>query len=136
MATGITAIPNDNTIPQNTEGTQFMSATITPRSALNLLEISHLGFYSTGSVGREALALFQDTTANALATAAISTARVIDAEPAMLQYTMSAGTTSATTFKIREGSSSGGTVTFNGEDGAAYYGGTLTSTLTIKEICL
>ncbi len=55
---------------------------------------------------------------------------------AMLQYTMSAGTTSATTFKIREGSSSGGTVTFNGEDGAAYYGGTLTSTLTIKEICL
>ena len=33
LASGTTTMPTDNTIPQNTEGTEFMTLAITPRSA-------------------------------------------------------------------------------------------------------
>jgi len=37
---GSTALPYDNTTPQNDEGTEFMTLAITPTSATNILEIS------------------------------------------------------------------------------------------------
>ena len=46
---------------------------------------------------------------------------------------MTAGTTSATTFRVRAGLNSAGTTTFNGASSARYYGGTLASSITIKE---
>ena len=39
VATGSTVMPSDNSIPQITEGTQFLSRTITPTSATNILSI-------------------------------------------------------------------------------------------------
>ena len=38
-ATGTTLVPPDNTIPQNTEGTEFMTLAITPTNASNKLLI-------------------------------------------------------------------------------------------------
>jgi len=53
-----------------------------------------------------------------------------------MRHVMDAGTTNATTFKIRYGniSNSSGVCQINGGSGARYLGGALTSRMTITEI--
>lgn len=133
--TGTTTIPADDTIPQNTEGTEFMTLAITPTSATNKLRIDVFLNMATGTANRQiTAALFQDTTANALAAAGIWQP-VADAST-LISFThyMTSGTTSATTFKVRVGPDSAATVTFNGFAGARKYGGVLSSGITITEI--
>lgn len=136
VATGTTVMPIDDTIPQNTEGDQFMTQSITPTSAAHVLDIRHLGNYSYGGSGASCgFALFQDSTAGALA-AMLGLVGIAQAAIA-LSYRMLAGTTSATTFKIRAGQNTGGsdTVTFNGIASARKLGGVLASRLDTTEIC-
>ena len=75
-ANGTTVIPVDNSIPQSGEGTQFMSLAITPRHAADLLLITHVGQYASSVATYDPItvALFQDSTANALAATASSKA--------------------------------------------------------------
>ena len=75
-ANGTTVIPVDNSIPQSGEGTQFMSLAITPRHAADLLLIAHVGQYASSVATYDPItvALFQDSTANALAATATSKA--------------------------------------------------------------
>lgn len=134
-ATAITAtIPLDDTIPQNTEGTQILTGSITPKSATNILEIEALvdvGFSSGGAVG--VLALFQDATAAALAAAHVCIDGVGAGTQILLRYRMVAGTTSAITFNIRAGTTSG-TMTLNANGTSRVFGGIGASRLFIKEI--
>lgn len=134
-ATGTTVIPFDNTIPQNTEGDQYMSLAITPTSATNKLRIEVLT-WATNTAGSAWIiaALFQDTTANALDANAILSLTSTAGGFVKIDYYMTAGTTSATTFKVRMGASTGGTTTFNGQGGVALFGGVLMSSITITEI--
>lgn len=139
VATGTTTIPFDNTIPQNTEGTQFISASITPTSASNKLLITATLNASSGTGDRRiTAALFQDTTANALAVRTIqaTSAQATVAFPLGLAYYMTAGTTSSTTFKIRIGANAASTITFNGESASGLFNGTFFSSLTITEIAV
>lgn len=133
MATGTGTIPTDNTIPQNTEGTEFMTLAITPTSATNKLIIV-VTFEGSSSLNNAVIAaLFQDSTADALASGwqgSIATGTVMTIT---FSHTMIAGTTSATTFKVRVGGSSASTITFNGSGSAAFLGGTLASSITITE---
>jgi hypothetical protein len=132
-ATGTTTIPADDTIPQNTEGNEYMTLAITPSSASNLLFITVVGVFASSVQNNIAMALFQDSTANALAT--VWEFRGINNQATIaLQHYMTAGTTSSTTFKIRAGGSAAGTTTFNGSGATRYYGGTMASTITIWEI--
>lgn len=136
VATGSTTIPSDDTIPQNTEGDQFMSLAATPTVAANVLVIKHQGNYASSNTGGNmTVALFQDSTAGALSAAfsgrdgaAGGTARGV------LEHTMRAGTTSSTTMKIRAGNGATGGKTFNGVAGARFYGGTMSSVLSVEEI--
>lgn len=130
-------IPLDDTIPQNTEGTELtaLQTTITPKSATNLLEIEvevPTGSNNTASQ-THILALFQDSTANARA-ATFAAVNTLGA-PVVLRliYRMVAGTTSATTFKVRVGVSAG-TATINGITGARIFGGVLAARVIIREI--
>lgn len=133
LATGTTILPYDDTIPQNTEGDEFMTQAITPRSALNFLHIRHLGNYS-GSVNFNATAaVFQDSVAGALA-AMGSADDLTRVSSVLVEHYMVAGTTSATTFKIRAGLHASGTITFNGQSGARRYGGVSSSFLSVEEI--
>lgn len=135
--TGSTTLPNDDTIPQNTEGFEVMTLAITPNSATNKLKIDIVAHVSHASDSLDfAAALFQDTTANALAVGSIfqHTAAGNYANPIVFTHYMAAGTTSATTFKVRVGSATAGTVTFNGWSGARKYGGVYASSITISEI--
>ena len=137
MATGTTTMPHDNTIPQQSspaEGTEFMTLAITPASATNKLLIQMI-FSASHSVNDDFLAaLFQDTTAGALSSTMISRVSGAESTHGSFNHFMTAGTTSATTFKLRIGSPSAGTMTFNGVGGAARLGGSIASSITISEI--
>ena len=134
MSTGTTAIPADNTIPQNTEGDEYMTRSITPNNASNKLKIDVVVLGSSSGDNFIISALFQDSTANALAIG-ISGGSVGNRMGCVFTHYMTAGTTSSTTFKVRAGTGGGGgTFTFNGTGGSALYGGTLASSITITEI--
>lgn len=135
-ATGSTSIPYDNTIPQNTEGDQYMTRAITPTSATNKLKITvvFFGTEAANTSGNLTVALFQDTTANALACGIIDVNAVVSIAGTTFVHYMTAGTTSSTTFKVRAGLDTANAMDFNGSGGAAKLGATLASSITIEEI--
>lgn len=133
--TGTTVFPVDNTIPQNTEGDQYMSLGITPVSATNKLVIDAALYGAhTASDSTMSMALFQDATANALAASIEGLTVGANAMGGIsLRYEMVAGTTSPIDFKIRAGSLSAGTFTFNGASAAVIFGGVMASYIRITE---
>jgi hypothetical protein len=133
VATGTTVMVRDDTIPQNTEGDQYMSLAITPKSATNILVIEAI-FEGASSVNTDIIvALFQDSTANALAATIHRNVTSNGQVTIPLRYSMVAGTTSSTTFKIRAGGTNAGTTTFNGNAAARIFGGITQSTMNIWE---
>lgn len=139
VATGTTQVPFDDSIPQNTEGDQYMSLAITPLRSTSKLEIDVIGHFahSVATVGF-IMALFQDSTAAALAAAFSVVGVTAGGQPGQLklQHVMTAGTTSSTTFKVRAGSANAGTTTFNGAGGARTMGGVAASGIKIRETLL
>lgn len=135
VATGTTTIPNDDTIPQITEGDQYLSLSITPTNILSTLYIDIMLEIASNATGVFTVALFQDATANALS--AMQQDYVTAAAQAnfAFRHKMAAGTTSATTFKVRAGNVAAGTTTFNGVSGARFMGGVMASSITIMEVC-
>lgn len=130
-----TTMPFDDTIPQSTEGFEILSASITPKSASNKLKISvyaNLSTSTTGGVG-VAMALFQDSGSNAIASSIATLYTVGAALNIPLVYYMTAGTTSSTTFKVRAGCNTGSTYV-NGTNANRIHGGTAVSSITIEEI--
>lgn len=98
------AILLDNSIPQITEGTELATVSITPTSASNRLRIEADFSMVVGSQILVAIAaLFQDTTANALAASTHSFPGADYPSFMTLVHEMEAGTTSATTFRLRIG---------------------------------
>jgi hypothetical protein len=134
VATGTTTIPLDDTIPQNTEGTEFMTLAITPTSATNKLKIETVFYFSYSVPSSVIVALFQDANADAVAVTSTFIDTGTASETVTFTHYMTAGTTSATTFKVRAGGNSAGTVSFNGQSGARRFGGAAASSITITEI--
>ena len=134
VATGTTTIPRDDTIPQNTEGTQFLSQSITPLSATNILQIDVVLFASCSVVSDIIAALFQGAGANAIAVASNYASTSLGVACVVLRHRMVAGTTSPVSFAVRAGPMTAGTVTLNGASGGRYYGGAMASSITITEI--
>ena len=137
VAVGTTVMPKDDTIPQNTEGTEFITLAITPTSATNNLRIDVVIVGSANANSASSgYALFQDTTAGALA-AVFGRCSYNSEDAGVVSFThwMTAGTTSETTFKVRVGHTSGTSFTFNGYSaGTRIYGGVAASSITITEI--
>ena len=132
-ASGTTTVPIDNTIMQNTEGNEYMSLAITPTSATSKLRIEVNALLASTALVFITGSIFQDSTANALATSLVMQASAVN-QPRLLlvTHTMTAGTTSATTFKFRAGGQAAGTTSFNGTT-AATWGGVGASSITITE---
>ena len=135
VATGTTAIPYDDTIPQITEGDEYMTLAITPTNSSNKLLISIVAAVnSTASNATLTGALFQDSTANALSAQITPRNGATNAPSlAVIEHVMIAGTTSATTFRFRMGALGSATNTFNGYAGSRRYGGVSNSSITITE---
>jgi hypothetical protein len=134
MSTTTTTIPFDDTIPQNTEGAEFMTLAITPTNTNNLLYIEVNTFATTTNAVFTVSALFQDTTASALAAVASFQPTSTAGQTVHLSHKMTAGTTSATTFKVRLGPHAASTLTFNGQSGARMFGGVAASSITITAV--
>lgn len=132
IQTTATTIPFDDTIPQITEGGEMLLKEITPTNASSTLEIDvniQVGSSTTTTV---TAALFVDSTADAINAMGES----VDATTIRcIKYThrVSAGSTSARTYRVRIGGASG-TASMNGVNGGRKYGGVCTSSIIIREI--
>jgi hypothetical protein len=134
MVSGSTLIPNDNTIPQNTEGVEVMTLAFTPTSATSELLIQVNIFMGHSAAGTfHTIALFQDTTANALRATNSYHSQANKTNNYMMNHLMVAGTTSSTTFKVRLGAPDTGSVYFNGDSASVRYGGVSASSIMIME---
>lgn len=136
-------IPLDDTIPQNTEGTEILTCTITPQSAsTNLLVVANWNLAENTNTldGSVIAAMFRDSTANAIcaqvggwATSGGAYGALSNATQTMI-CRVASGSTSATTFKLRVGGEVAGTYRWNGGNNSRRFGGVLITNITIYEI--
>jgi len=130
-----TTVPLDNTIVQNTEGTEVLTQAITPTSGSSVLKIvvnAYLGGMS--SVVPIIGALFVDSTADALASQILSAGANNDVSGNFtFIFYVSAASTSARTYKFRIGPSSAATVYFNKNSSGQLFGGTSYASIEITE---
>jgi hypothetical protein len=133
VASGTTTVPLDDTVPQNTEGDQYLSQAITPKDSSSTLVIEVVLVVAASTAATIIAALFQDSTAGALAAAAEYAGTSGTLHTISFRYKMNAGTTSSTTFKVRAGLSTTGTLTFNGAGGSRLFGGVIASSIKITE---
>ncbi len=133
-STGTTTVPFDDTIPQNTEGNELMTRAITQSSAANLIGINATVMTASSAASSMTVALFQDTTADALAVVNHDPANANFLVTIPIAHALRAGSTAPTTFKVRAGQASAGTLTFNGNLGTRKFGGAAASYLEAREI--
>jgi len=130
VVTCTTLIPNDDSIPQITEGDEVLTCSITPTSATSNLVISiqMTGCNSTSSY--PAVALFKDAVVDALA-AQWTYVNTVTTQ-LNLNHVVAAGTTDPITFRVRVGASAG-TFTTNWRDNRIF-GGVSYASITIMEV--
>lgn len=136
VASGTTVIPLDNTKPQSTEGDQYLTQAITPLNAASTLEINVVAAAGVNQSGAWIIgALFQDSAPDALAAMMALQATANGGVNLAFRHFMPAGTTASTTFALRlgPGSSTPGTLTFNGSNGSQFLGQSFASSLSITE---
>jgi hypothetical protein len=136
-ANGTNVMPANDTIPQNTEGVEFMAITVTPKSATNYLEVEAFAMLCENSNVANMItgAIFRDDTVDALkATSMMADA---GAYPEMLRVfcRVLAGSTTATTFKFRAGPDNSVQLNFNSAAGGArLFGGVAGSYIRVTEV--
>ncbi len=135
VATGTTIFPEDDSIPQNTEGDEYMTLSITPKSATSTIMIEAHIFYSQSAGTRSGAGLFKDSDADALSFTSNFVYDATSMSNMQVFYSETSGNTTARTYKIRCGIlQTSGTFTFNGQSGNRKFGGTTLSTIRILEI--
>lgn len=126
-------IPVDNTIPQITEGAEFLTATITPQSATSRLIVMLSTQAAPVNIATVTLAIFRDATANAIGSTCESANTANTAISLSCMASVISGSTSATTFRMRLGANSG-QVFVNGSSGGAYFGGVSATSMSVIEV--
>lgn len=131
------AIPFDNTIPQNTEGEEVLTASISPTSSTNkVLVTCEINCVNASSGNSSAIfALFKGSGSNAIAARTVN----LNAQHMCVTFSFldSPSTVSSTTYKLRCGYNS---VAVNGyyingtNSGGALFGGVLQSSMKLSEI--
>lgn len=134
VVSGTTAIPFDTSIPQQTEGFEVMTASITPKSASSMLMVeAGVQTWDGATTEQVEACLFRDLTADALTVAGSAQVTANGGNFMTIRYQVPASATSLTTFKIRVGGN-GSTIYFNDRGGAGIFGGRLASYMTVTEI--
>lgn len=137
-ATITASIPLDDTIPQNTEGTQILSASITPKAVTNRVRARVVvrGLIQDSANRQGAVCLFRGAGADAIAatSANLYAAGAQIAQTMVLEYEDSPASTSTQTYNVRVGPSGGGTLYVNGNSSSRIYGGAMRATLVLEEI--
>lgn len=123
--TTTTVIPADNTIPQITEGKEYLTLSITPKFSTSRIRLRAAMMVSSDTVGGGVIAaLFADAVANALSAKMV----FISAVGYLLDLTLVAehtpGDTAAHTYRLRFGPNVGTqNAIMNGFSGGAAFGG-------------
>jgi len=133
QSSGATSLPYDNSIPQNTEGDEYITVAITPKFSTSILKVEAVVMCSASALASVTIALFRDSTAGALAVSTQSTPAASNMECLKLTYWVAAGSVSATTFKIRGGVSAGTFYINRTNASATLFGGSLVSFLSVTE---
>lgn len=134
VVTGTSVVPLDDTIPQFSEGTQLMNKSITCSSAANVVSVISQANLSYSTNVQVTMSMFQDTTSDALCTCSQNVEASNHCIVLGLLYFGKVGTVSSTTYRVRAGGASAGTLTFNGSGGSRNFGGIMNSYLEIREI--
>ncbi len=133
-------IPDDDSIPQDDEGTEIMTRTITPTSATTTLIIE--GQINYSGVGSQivTMALFsdKDATTNAMAAVQGGVHSNNTMQSVSIKAVITSGTTDVTTFSLRLGAHAGGTneLIVNGSSEVRKMGGKANSYLIVTEVGL
>ncbi len=128
----------DDNIPTTSNGGNIagLDTAITPSNSSNGLIIEGVVYLANDTTAATMLvvSLHQDATSAALGSWIYSKAGNNDLVfPIPFRYSMAAGTTSSTTFKLYVGANSASTTTINGFGGNRKFGGVLFSTMTVTE---
>lgn len=129
-------IPADNSIPQNTEGTEYFTVSITPKYASSLLRVKVflpvicVNGDGDGFIG----AIFRDSNANAVATAWGVVPGEDFAGMLTMETVVTASAATATTFKFRYGGYTGGGVNIGYVNGAEHFGASKVAIISVEEI--
>jgi hypothetical protein len=128
-----TIIPVDNTIPQNTEGAEVITVSITPQSASNKLCVEAFIPVVDASTGIAiTAAIFRDSTVNAIASGCVVVCTAGYLLQIRLEVTVTAASTTATTFKLRLGPNTEAAYWLRANSGNLY-SGTATAYITVVE---
>lgn len=129
-----TNIPLDNSIPQIGEGTEIMTAAITPKVATSTLRVQVTLYMGSDTLGAALIgALFVDATANGLRAVSARSSSTDATTTMTMEYSVVSGSLIARTFRVRVGSSSGNWYT-NGNPSSRLFGGVAACTMTVSEI--
>jgi hypothetical protein len=133
----ITTPSFDDTIPQSSEGVDVgVDVTITPSSASNILVLEASVSCSHSGSGEESAFILQDSGTDAIAATKVEGENASGGQhdTIICRHTMLAGTTSATTFKVRCGSPINGTLYLNGgQSSGRKFGGVMYNSLVVTE---
>ena len=131
-----TSIPNDNTIPQNTEGTEVLQVTITPKLSTSylLVEVSLTASEQGNTIDVITAALFLNSETGARAATQIGQVGSTYNSNWGLNYTMVSGSTAAKTFKVRLGGATVGNWSLNKDLNTNTLGGVFVSSIKVTEI--
>lgn len=130
-----TQIPIDDTLPQNTEGTQILSVSLTPKSATNRVRLRFQGQVTSDTAAVNAIAaIFSSASVNALRAEFVSLATNGNGYVLCLEHEYVPGTTSALTYTVRVGPASAVNLRLNGNAVGRLLGGAIGATLIVEEI--
>ena len=135
FAQGTGAIPFDNSIPQITEGTEFLNTDFTPKKNNSKLIIEVILQIAAIGNRRVVASLFKNTDSNALASGWTMTQQNQFPNSISFSTEIDSQDTNLANFSVRMGSEIGDAVYLNG-DSSSKLGGTLISSISIKEIGL
>jgi hypothetical protein len=124
-------IPQDDTTPLVSEGTQILTANITPASSSNKVRLKVSGFgYSTGTGSSIIVAVFRGSTCiyadNRGANSEFSSIG--------LDIIDSPASTAQQTYSVRIGATGVGNVYMNGDNSSRYFGGVAACNMRLEEL--
>jgi hypothetical protein len=132
--TALTAsVPHDNTLPQPSEGTEILSATLAAQSASNRMRVRFSGFGSaSGSI--PIIAFLSIDGGAAVQAVSVHTNGTGQTQQFCFEFEHIPGDTAAHTYSVRVGPGASGSIRMNGSNTNRLFGGAAASTLIVEEI--
>ena len=133
--TDTTTCPDDGTIPQISEGSNFLWATMTSTNTINPVLIAcESQWANSGGGNRTIIHLHRNSEADAFLAGATSETTASLPQTVNMTVLLATTTTGGTGYYMLAGTQGAGTMTFNGSASANRYGASAFSNFTIKEI--